>query len=103
MNLEKPYLRTSTRLTVKHLKKYLLKKIKTEMSVEVEILCDDTLLDDEHTLGVILARALARPGRRPRARVPHPLEGSFEAAAAALLVARERRGTRRSAAQSSSA
>ena len=86
--------RTSSRLTMKHLKKYLLKKIKTEMSVEVEILCRGTLLDDEHSLGVIW-RA---PGRDQADDLVLefrllPLEGSFEAAAAAELTALERRGT----------
>jgi hypothetical protein len=94
VNLEKPHLRTPTQLTVKHLKKYLLKKIKTEMSVEVDFLCRGTLLDDEHSLGVIW-RALWRDQADDLVLEFRllPLEGSFEAAAAAELTALERRGT----------
>ena len=79
---------------MKHLKKYLLKKIKTEMSVEVDFLCRGTLLDDEHTLGVIW-HALWRDQDDDLVLEFRllPLEGSFEAAAAAELTARERRGT----------
>ena len=89
VKLEKPYLRTSSRLTVKHVKKYLLKKIKTEMSVEVQILCRDTLLDDEHTLGVTW-HALWRDQDDDLVLEFRllPPEGSTEAAAAAELTAR---------------
>ena len=89
--LEKPYLRTSSRLTVKHLKKYLLKKMKMEpgASYEIEFLCRGNLLDDEHSLDVIW-----RAHWRDQAddlvlefRLLPP-EGSTEAAAAAELTAR---------------
>jgi len=51
--LEKPYLRTSVRLTVAHLKKYLAKKMRLTEGVGIDILCRDVLLPMEMTLEAI--------------------------------------------------
>jgi len=48
--LEKPYLRTSTRLTVAHLKKYLTKKMRLKEDDTIEIFCRDVQLPLETTL-----------------------------------------------------
>ena len=95
------YLRTSSRLTVKHLKKYLFYRMKLQMPMKVEILCRGNLLGDEHSLDLIW-RALWRDcvhSLPQNERDEHqsddlvlefrllPLEGSTEAAAAAELTA----------------
>eukprot|EP00316_Scyphosphaera_apsteinii_P008314 CAMPEP_0119301526 /NCGR_PEP_ID=MMETSP1333-20130426/3302_1 /TAXON_ID=418940 /ORGANISM="Scyphosphaera apsteinii, Strain RCC1455" /LENGTH=455 /DNA_ID=CAMNT_0007303631 /DNA_START=57 /DNA_END=1424 /DNA_ORIENTATION=+ len=54
--LEKPYLRTSTRLTVAHLKKYLAKKMRLGEGISIEILCRDVMLPMEMTLERIADR-----------------------------------------------
>ena len=63
-------------------------------SYEIEFLCRGNLLDDEHSLDVIW-RAHWRDQADDLVLEFRllPLEGSFEAAAAAELTARERRGT----------
>lgn len=50
--LEKPYLRTSSNITVAHLKKFLQKKLK-QSSIDVDILCNGELMGKHHTLEFI--------------------------------------------------
>ena len=56
MRLEKPYLRTSARLTVAHLKKYLAKKMKTssEVAADLQIMCRGVTLPLEISLDAIV-------------------------------------------------
>jgi len=56
VRLEKPYLRTSARLTVAHLKKYLAKKMKTssEVAADLQIMCRGVALPLEISLDAIV-------------------------------------------------
>lgn len=48
--LEKPYIRTSARATIQHLKKFLAKKLKLPRPEDVDILCSGCPLGNEHSL-----------------------------------------------------
>lgn len=51
--LEKPYIRTSSRATIKHVKRFLAKKLKLQSHEEVDILCRGQLMGREHKLQYI--------------------------------------------------
>mmetsp|Transcript_19873 Transcript_19873/g.31514 ORF Transcript_19873/g.31514 Transcript_19873/m.31514 type:complete len:157 (-) Transcript_19873:132-602(-) len=51
--LVKPWLRTSPKLTVKHLKKYLAMKLELDNFEEVELTCQGEVLGTDHTLEFI--------------------------------------------------
>lgn len=52
-NLEKPFIRTSARATVTHLKKFLAKKLDLQGPDDVDILCRGEVLGREFTLEFI--------------------------------------------------
>ena len=60
--LEKPFLRTSGKLKVMHLKKYLCKKLSLKQPKEVEILCKGDTLGPELSLHFILRCVLPLAG-----------------------------------------
>ena len=51
--LEKPFLRTSSHITVAHLKKFLKKKLNHATKCDVDILCNGELMGRHHTLEFI--------------------------------------------------
>ena len=51
--LDKPYLRTSSNITVAHLKKFLQKKLSHSSTCDVDILCNGELMGKHHTLEFI--------------------------------------------------
>lgn len=51
--LDKPYLRTSSNITVAHLKKFLKKKLNHPTKCDVDILCNGELMGRHHTLEFI--------------------------------------------------
>lgn len=51
--LEKPYIRTSAKATILHLKKFLMKKLKLQRPDDVDILCNDEVMGKEYTLEFI--------------------------------------------------
>jgi len=61
-NLEKPFIRTSSRATVLHLKKFLGKKLGLDSPEDVDILCRGEVLGREFTLEFI-AKTRWRQGR----------------------------------------
>ena len=52
-SLEKPYLRTSSHITIAHLKKFLQKKLDYSSKCDVDILCNGELMGRHHTLEFI--------------------------------------------------
>ena len=48
--LDKPYLRTSSHITIAHLKKFLQKKLEHSSKCDVDILCNGELMGRHHTL-----------------------------------------------------
>jgi len=65
--LDKPFIRTSAKVTVKHLKKYLLKKLNVESSkLDLEITYRGEVLGTEHSLEYIAkTRGIDKSGRSP--------------------------------------
>lgn len=51
--LDKPYLRTSSNITVAHLKKFLQKKLNHSTKCDIDILCNGELMGRHHTLEFI--------------------------------------------------
>lgn len=51
--LDKPYLRTSSHITVAHLKKFIQKKLNNSSKCDVDILCNGELMGRHHTLEFI--------------------------------------------------
>ena len=51
--LEKPYIRTSARATILHLKKFLKKKLELASPDDVDILCQGQIMGREYTLEYI--------------------------------------------------
>eukprot|EP00466_Bigelowiella_natans_P012098 jgi/Bigna1/128658/aug1.7_g3366 len=51
--LGKPWLRSSPKVTVKHLKKYLAMKLKLNHYEDIELTCQDEVLGNDHTLEFI--------------------------------------------------
>lgn len=51
--LEKPYLRTSSHITIAHLKKFIQKKLNHSSKSDVDILCNGELMGRHHTLEFI--------------------------------------------------
>ncbi|XP_066933804.1 polycomb group RING finger protein 3-like [Clytia hemisphaerica] len=51
--LDKPYLRTSSHITIAHLKKFLQKKLEHSSKCDVDILCNGELMGRHHTLEFI--------------------------------------------------
>jgi len=64
--LDKPFIRTSSRVTVKHLKKYLTNKIKMNPDdvVDLEITYRGEILGNEHTLEYVLKARGLEPGTK---------------------------------------
>ena len=52
-SLEKPYLRTSSHITIAHLKKFLQRKLDYSSKCDVDILCNGELMGRHHTLEFI--------------------------------------------------
>lgn len=55
--LEKPYIRTSARATILHLKKFLAKKLNLHRPEDVDILCQGEVMGKEYTLECVLHRS----------------------------------------------
>uniref|UniRef100_A0A7S2TTK2 RAWUL domain-containing protein n=2 Tax=Lotharella oceanica TaxID=641309 RepID=A0A7S2TTK2_9EUKA len=51
--LTKPFIRTSPKVTVKHLKKYLAMKLEYDRHDDIELTCQDEVLGTDHTLEFI--------------------------------------------------
>merc|ERR1712146_35839 len=51
--LNKPWIRTSPKITVKHLKKYLALKLASGKHEDFEVTCQDEVLGTDHTLDFI--------------------------------------------------
>jgi len=66
-NLDKPYIRTSAKVTVKHIKKYIEKKLNLDSIKDLEITYRGEVLGNEHSLEYILkTRGLDPHEKNPR-------------------------------------